>query len=232
MNHSCRHHSYGKILFSGILLLGTGIVAWAGYHIFDQSTYAAIPVYISDPYVLSSPIHKGELSDRDIAAKEAEGFVESGALIALTPPMERTLYQIYPSKGEVIGSIEIPDLDRVLPIIEGTSEEELKNGVGHFTGSALPGENSNCVLSGHRDSVFIGVGDLKLGDRLIVQTAAGTFNYEIIKLQIVHKDDTTIIVPSDHAMLTLTTCYPFIFIGHAPDRYIISANLVKDTEYP
>jgi len=103
----------------------------------------------------------------------------------------------------------------------------LYHGVGHFTQSVLPGEEDNCVLSGHRDTVFSGLGKMKLGDQLIVQTSAGTFTYEVSGIRIVDKDDRTVIVPTDHAVLTLTTCYPFIFFGDAPQRYIISADIVK-----
>jgi len=70
------------------------------------------------------------------------------------------------------------------------------------------------------------LGKLKIGDQLIVQTSAGTYTYEIKGIRIVHKDDKTVIVPADHAILTVTTCYPFSYIGNAPDRYILIADLV------
>ena len=104
--------------------------------------------------------------------------------------------------------------------------DDLKKGIGHFIQSVLPGEEDNCVLSGHRDTVFTKLGKLKIGDQLIVQTSAGTFTYEIKLIRIVDKDDKTVIVPTDHAVLTLTTCYPFLFIGSAPNRYILSADLI------
>ena len=132
-----------------------------------------------------------------------------------------------PNEGDNIGSLTIPALNRRLPIIEGTSVKELKKGVGHFIQSVLPGEEDNCVISGHRDTVFRQIGDLKIGDELIVKTSAGTFTYVINSTRIVHEDDKTVIVPIDHAVLTMTTCYPFNFIGNAPDRYIVSATLVK-----
>jgi sortase A len=90
----------------------------------------------------------------------------------------------------------------------------------------MPGRPDNCVLAGHRDTVLAGVGALKKGDLLVVETDAGIFTYAITRTRIVHKDDRTIIVPTDHAVLTVSTCYPFHFIGNAPDRYIISADLV------
>lgn len=141
------------------------------------------------------------------------------------------LYPEYPSAGDVVGSLSIPALELELPIIEGTGTDELKAGVGHFIQSVLPGEIDNCVLSGHRDTVFASLGGLKIGDQLIVQTTAGIFTYEVTGTRIVDKDDKTVIVPTDHAVLTLTTCYPFSYIGPAPDRYIVSADLVTG-EYP
>ena len=103
---------------------------------------------------------------------------------------------------------------------------ELKKGVGHFNQSVLPGEKDNCVFSGHRETVFRQLGKLKIGDQLIVQTSAGTFTYEVSGTRIVDAEDKTVIVPTDHAVLTLTTCYPFNTPGYFPDRYIVSADLI------
>lgn len=134
--------------------------------------------------------------------------------------------QSYPAEGDSIGNLSIPVLKQELPIIQGTGDDELKKGVGHFTQSVLPGEDDNCVLSGHRDTFFAELGALKIGDQLIVLTSAGTFTYVVNGSRIVHADDKTVIVPTDHAVLTMTTCYPFDYIGNAPDRYIVSADLI------
>ncbi|MEI6132549.1 MAG: class D sortase [Bacillota bacterium] len=141
--------------------------------------------------------------------------------------MKTVSYSRIPSEGETIGSLSIPTINRKLRIVQGTTDESLKQGVGHFTESVLPGQNDNCVLSGHRDSVFEKLGLLKIGDHLIVDTVAGKFNYEIKGIRIVDKDDKTVIVPRTRAVLTLTTCYPFTYFGYAPQRYIITANLSK-----
>ena len=138
------------------------------------------------------------------------------------------MYKVNPIEGDNIGTITMPTLKQKLPIIQGTGDKELKKGVGHYVQSVLPGESDNCVLSGHRDTVFSEIGKLKIGDPLIVQTVAGIFTYEVSGTRIVKEDDRTVIVPTLSAVLTLTTCYPFNFIGDAPDRYIVSANLVKN----
>jgi len=140
---------------------------------------------------------------------------------------DKTLYSVNPAEGDNIGSLMIPTLKQDLPILQGTDVKELEKGVGHFTQSVLPGEKDNCVLSGHRETVFRQLGNLKIGDTLIVKTLAGTFTYEVTGTRIVHADDKTVIIPTDHAVLTLTTCYPFNTPGYFPDRYIVSAALVK-----
>ncbi|MFD2627835.1 class D sortase [Oceanobacillus kapialis] len=137
------------------------------------------------------------------------------------------LYPIRPKIGDEIGELSIPKLDAVLPIFHGTDEDELAKGVGHYADSVLPGEKDNAVLSGHRDTVFRKLGEVGVGDELIVTTSAGEFTYKVRKVRIVDADDRTVIVPKPRATLTVSTCYPFDFIGAAPERYILEAYLVK-----
>lgn len=137
------------------------------------------------------------------------------------------VYSPYPKIGDVIGTLSIPSLKQKLPIIEGTDAAELKRGVGHYVRSVLPGVSDNSVLAGHRDSVFSDLGKLALGDPLVVRTAAGEFTYMVTNFRIVMADDRTVIVPTASPVLTLSTCYPFRYIGNAPKRYIVTADLVQ-----
>lgn len=137
------------------------------------------------------------------------------------------LYTIRPKTGDKMGELYIPKLDVSLPIYEGTDEDELEKGVGHFADSVLPGEADNCVLSGHRDTVFRKLGDIGEGDSLVVTTSAGEFEYKVKKVRIVESDDKTVIVPKPAATLTVSTCYPFDYIGPAPQRYILVAYLAS-----
>ncbi|MFT8320619.1 MAG: class D sortase [Bacillus sp. (in: firmicutes)] len=139
----------------------------------------------------------------------------------------QSLYDKPPKTGENIGELIIPKLKATLPIFHGTDEEELAKGVGHFAGSVLPGEKDNTVLSGHRDTVFRKLGEIGKGDLLTVKTSAGAFTYKVKKVRIVDKDDRTVIVPKPKATLTVSTCYPFHYIGDAPRRYILVADLVS-----
>lgn len=144
------------------------------------------------------------------------------------PP--RTFKGVYakrPKPGETLGNVEIPSISLNSPLIHGTLDKYLKLGVGHYAGSTLPGENGNVIISGHRDTVFRKLSDVSPGDLIILNTKLGSYTYKMKDHKIVDKEDRTIIVPSDHEMLTITTCYPFNYVGNAPKRYIIFAEFVK-----
>jgi sortase A len=216
------------ILSLVFLVFGIGLISWALINIGLQSVNSAYDYSSStdDPITFEEKqvarLTKVENNDN----KEDNTIPAESSNASAIPDADEVLYPVYPAKGDNIGSLLIPLLKQKLPIIQGTDEEELKKGVGHFIQSVLPGEKDNCVLSGHRDTVFAELSELKIGDQLIVQTSAGTFTYEIKHVRIVDKNDKTVIVPTNHAVLTLATCYPFYFVGSAPDRYIISADLV------
>ncbi|WP_396654906.1 class D sortase [Mesobacillus jeotgali] len=147
-----------------------------------------------------------------------------------TQKKKAELYPDRPKIGDMMGSLSIPKIDANLPIYHGTDEDELEKGVGHFAGSVLPGERDNSVLSGHRDTVFRKLGDVGKGDLLEVTTEAGTFTYKVRKVRIVDADDRTVIVPTPRPTLTVSTCYPFDYIGDAPERYILVADLIGSKE--
>ena len=198
------------MLTKGLLVLGISLVTWSVFQIEVQTVSIKeatnLPVTVDDK-ALVEPITTFHSSKDDVNKNEI-------------------LYPIMPTVGEKIGSLKIPALNQVIPIYHGTDDDELKKGIGHFSRSVLPGEKDNSVLSGHRDTVFRKLGQLQIKDQLIVETAAGIFTYEIREIKIVDLNDKTIITPTNHAVLTVTTCYPFDFIGSAPDRYILIADLV------
>lgn len=130
--------------------------------------------------------------------------------------------------GETVGLLQIPSIDAELAIVEGTDPDDLEKGVGHFKSSAYPKQNDQIVLSGHRDTVFRRLGDVKIGDTFTLQLESGDYEYEMVSSKIVDADDTTIIkstAPDEE--LVITTCYPFSYIGDAPDRYIIYAKPIE-----
>ncbi|WP_199689895.1 MULTISPECIES: class D sortase [Clostridia] len=157
---------------------------------------------------------------------EAESFV-SNKIISEVEDVEKFNYDEI-KQGDTIGVLSIPKLDREIPIIEGANEEELAQGVGHYTGTGFPGENKQILLSGHRDTVFREFDKLQDGDEFHVKMEHGTFIYTMQDHKIVAADDTTVIDPDrKDEVLTVSTCYPFSYIGDAPDRYVIYAYPTK-----
>ncbi|MEK5381896.1 class D sortase [Niallia sp. FSL W8-0635] len=129
-----------------------------------------------------------------------------------------------PSIGDAVGLLVIDKIDGELPIVEGTDPDDLEKGVGHYKGSFYPEENGQIVLSGHRDTVFRRAGELEIGDELKIVLPYGEFSYQITSTKIVEADDRSIItLDNTKEELILTTCYPFRFVGNAPQRYIIYA---------
>lgn len=138
----------------------------------------------------------------------------------------RVLYTARPELGDRVGTITLPTLDLSWPIYEGTQHDQLAKGVGHYVKSVLPGETDNTVLSGHRTTVFNRLGELKIDDLVAVKTSAGTFTYKVRQFRIVNRTDRTVIVPTETAVLTITTCYPFNQIGATTKAFIVVADLV------
>ena len=165
---------------------------------------------------------------QDKMLKEAKAFVSDEIIVReekVSGNVEADPIVHYDFKtGDSIGILYIPRLDREIPIIEGTHEDELLKGVGHFSSTSLPGQNDQILLSGHRDTVFRQFGELEHGDEIHVKMENGTFIYTIYDTEIVDADDRTVIrSTAPDEILTLSTCYPFTNFGGAPNRYIIYA---------
>ena len=193
----------------GLVILGIAIAVWALSNVLAGSETAIRSTSSVTPTsggTSSSPTGSAE-------ASRVQG-------------PQRPVYPLDPAKGEMFATLTIPALGQSFPVIEGTGVKELKRGVGHLVQTAMPGEADNCIVSGHRDTVFTRLGELKKGDLLVVEAATGKHTYKISRIRIVHKNDRTVVVPTEHAVLTVSTCYPFRYVGSAPDRYVLIADLV------
>lgn len=144
----------------------------------------------------------------------------------LAPAEPVILYPLQPQLGDKIGTITLPSINLSWPVYEGTTEDQLALGVGHFQQSVLPGIRDNSVLSGHRTTVFGELGDLDEGEMIIVGTSAGVFTYQIREFRVVPATSLDVIVHTDTAVLTLTTCYPFDSLVKTTKRFIVVADLV------
>jgi len=165
----------------------------------------------------------------DVKTQTHASLKEAKELIADQPavaPKKRVVNSPPPDMGETVGLLAIPKIKAELAIVEGTDPDDLEKGVGHYKGAYFPGDQGQIVLSGHRDTVFRKLGELKIGDLLKMEMPYGSYSYEIIDTKIVKSDDTSIItLQHEKEELILTTCYPFSYVGNAPKRYIIYATL-------
>jgi sortase A len=129
--------------------------------------------------------------------------------------------------GTPLGRIEIPHLRLSAVVVQGDDDLSLRRAVGHIPGTALPGDSGNVVLAAHRDSFFRGLGKLHTGDLIVLKDARGTQRYRVALAAVVAQDDVDVLKPSNSSVLTLVTCYPFRYVGSAPDRYVVSASQVS-----
>ncbi len=126
----------------------------------------------------------------------------------------------------VLGRIEIPRIGVTAIVREGVDDSTLAIAVGHISGTARPGERGNMALAGHRDSFFRALRDIRLHDTIRIVTVEQSFEYVVDSTEIVGPEDTRVLDPTAGTVLTLVTCYPFTYVGHAPNRFIVRASLV------
>lgn len=129
--------------------------------------------------------------------------------------------------GRAWGRIEIPRLGVDALVAEGVDAATLRVAVGHVPDTAFPDELGNVALAGHRDTVFRPLRELQPGDSVTVTTPLGVFSYEVDQIRIVAPHETEVIAPVPERVLTLVTCYPFGYVGPAPQRYVVRARFVQ-----
>ena len=126
--------------------------------------------------------------------------------------------------------LRVPKANIEVPVLEGTDDLTLNRGAGHLPGTALPGQPGNMAITGHRDGFFRGLKDLSAGDIIEVERPGQTDRYLVRNIHIVSPSDTSVLAPTPDSTLTLITCYPFYFVGAAPQRYIVQASLVPSAQ--
>jgi sortase A len=126
--------------------------------------------------------------------------------------------------------LRIPRLTLEVPVLPGTDDVTLDRAVGLIPGTASPGAPGNTAIAGHRDGFFRGLKDIAVGDSLELETLAGKRQYAVEALTIVDPSDVSVLDDSTEPVLTLVTCYPFYYVGKAPQRFIVRARARSATE--
>ncbi len=160
---------------------------------------------------------------QNTAEREFENSEPPAPAPSPTAPAPVPRYQ--PREGETVAKLMIPRLDAQLYVVEGDDKKALRRGPGHMTGTVMPGGRGNCVIAGHRDTHFRVLKDIRKGDDIVLETHDGEFLYRVKNTRIVSPFNTGPIQPTKNAVLNLITCYPFYYVGNAPKRFIVEAEL-------
>ena len=188
----------------GLFAVGAGFAVWCAIVVLQAEYYKHLPV--PSPTSRSVSTLPGEFPHENrIAARHQT--VKAGSWVA---------------------RLEAPTAALSATVLEGSDDETLMRAAGRIEDTAFPGDFGNIGIAGHRDTIFRPVRKLRVGEPLVLTTANRVFRYRITKTAVVNPEDVYVLDPADHPTMTLVTCYPFEFIGHAPQRYIVSADLVEE----
>jgi sortase A len=137
-------------------------------------------------------------------------------------------YEGNPNKlsGAPLAVLRIAKIGLEVPLLDGTDGLTLNHAVGRISGTARPGEPGNIGIAGHRDGFFRGLKDIGIGDTIDLKAPQGTTTYAVDDVNIVSPNDVSVLGPRPAPSLTLITCYPFYFIGSAPQRYVVHASRI------
>ena len=125
--------------------------------------------------------------------------------------------------GPPLAVMTIGKLDIQVPVYDGADDFNLNRGVARIRGTAKVDAEGNLGIAGHRDGFFRGLKDIAMGDRIELQTGRGEVSYTVSSIEIVEPSDVSFLAPTPERTITLVTCYPFYYVGHAPKRYIVKA---------
>ena len=191
-----------KWLERGLLAVGVTLALWCAFVLVEAHRVQSMPV--PPPIAVGRDVLPGEVSVPTPTAP---------------PP---------PLKGTWVAKLEAPTLKMAATVLEGSDDRTLARGAGHIEETPLPGQRGNIGIAGHRDTIFRALRNAAVGTPLTLVTRDREYHYAISRTMIVKPSDVYVLDPTPEPTLTLVTCYPFEFIGHAPNRFIVQATLVDE----
>ncbi|HEX5718662.1 MAG TPA: class D sortase [Thermoanaerobaculia bacterium] len=207
------------LLAIGIVCLGIFAWSWLDARWVDIRETRRL-----EEALAAAPAVKSKASETDSFAsfeKGAEQVQKEEKKTELPPP----------ESGELVGRLAIPRLGITAIVLEGVEKKTLRRGAGHIPATALPDQDEgNVGIAAHRDSHFRGLKDIREDDTIELTTLDGTFHYQVEWTKIVKPADVSVLEPTDEPALTLVTCYPFYYVGSAPERFIVRAHRVPEPE--
>jgi sortase A len=202
------------LLIVGLALTGFAVIMYLGGRIYSQVAVAKFHSGAQDPkprLQSVAPVDYSLWSPHRIEQYKASLAVHFDKPLAI---------------------LKVDKIHLEVPVFEGTSDLVMDRGAGRIAGTARIGEPGNVGIAGHRDGFFRGLKDVGVGDSIALETTTGTQTYVIDSITLVQPSDVSVLRSASAPELTLVTCYPFYFVGSAPQRYIVHASLNGDTKTP
>jgi sortase A len=187
--------------------------------------------------VVSSRLALQEFDETRVAVRSEYGKAPNK--LQVHPPIDFSLWaekrilaygkDLRAKRGLPLAVLRLEKLNLRVPVFEGTDNWALNSGAGWIEGTARPGESGNIGIAGHRDSFFRGLKDVRKGDAIELAFADRTTRFLVDRIDIVNPEDVAVLQRRPVPSLTLVTCYPFYFVGEAPQRFIVQATLEHKT---
>jgi sortase A len=228
-----------------LLVAGVGATGYYAYVLSDQYVYQAFENWAFDQQIAGRPA----VTFADYVREQTPfGFLAGpktaspASSVAKPGPALKPLEMPRPAEGALLGRVEIARLNLAAIVREGVDAKTLGIAVGHVPSTSLPGQEGNFAIAAHRDTLFRALKDIKEGDLVTFQSAAGTYTYQVAATKIVKPSDVSVLRAdgggimsgidppgqSPSRLLTMITCYPFYYVGSAPKRFIVEAKLISN----
>ena len=163
---------------------------------------------------------------------ESESLVAASPLVRAAEPSALSPAPLLMGDPAIIGALDIPRLRLSAAVRAGDDDDALAGAVGYLPDTPPPWEEGNTALAAHRDRLFRPLADIRAGDAIFVSTRHGSFEYRVVRTLIVNPQDVWVLEPVPDVDLTLLTCYPFWYAGHAPQRFVVRARKVSHSVRP
>jgi len=124
-----------------------------------------------------------------------------------------------------VARLLVPKIGLDTVVVEGTTAQALLMGPGHMENTAFPGTEGNSVIAAHRDTFFRRLGELRRGDSIYLESSDDLYHYTVTGTRVVEPGDLSVVKPTADALVTLITCYPIRYVGPAPRRLVVVAQL-------
>jgi LPXTG-site transpeptidase (sortase) family protein len=195
--------------------VGVALAGWVIWVMAEAEYTSRMP--IPPPLTITQTLPEGKSLPGDAGSSATSGTsgTTTGAVAA-------------PSRGAWVARLEAPTVQLKATVLEGSDDRTLDRGAGHIEDTPLPGEPGNIGIAGHRDTNFRPLKRIQVGDPMNLTTRDRIYHYTVTSTTIVGPKDVHVLDPTDEPTLTLVTCYPFEYIGHAPKRFIVQARLESE----